>query len=161
MKYRWSKLIPAICFVRPFGFPAGWSQADDKPAVIRVGLNSGADTFDPALSPRLSERYIVYAVYDTLVQYDKDSNIKPAPAESWSNPDPLTYVSKLRQGVVFKDRTPRDDNVVAWNINRINLSPSFEFFEICRTSIRAARRLGKGCKSETPVLREAGEEHLV
>jgi peptide/nickel transport system substrate-binding protein len=118
---RWKPLLSAFFFALVLVAINSWSHADDKSggSVIRVGLNSGADTFDPALSTQLAERYIMYAVYDTLVQYDKDFNIKPALAISWSNPNPLTYVLKLREGVKFQDGTPFDADVVKWNIDRI------------------------------------------
>lgn len=41
--------------------------------------------------------------YDSLVEWDKDLNVKPALAESWTTPDEKTWIWKLRQGVKFHD----------------------------------------------------------
>jgi len=87
--------------------------------VVRVGLNSGADTFDPAISTQLTERYIMYATFDTLVQYDKDFNIQPGLAVSWTNPDPKSCVLKLREGVKFQDGTDFNADTVKWNFDRM------------------------------------------
>ncbi len=50
-------------------------------------------------------------IYDSLLQWDKDLNIQPALAVSYSTPDNMTYEFKLRQGVKFhngKDFTAAD-----------------------------------------------------
>ncbi|GAB6277904.1 MAG: ABC transporter substrate-binding protein [Rectinema sp.] len=46
-------------------------------------------------------------IFDALFALGKD-NFKPIPAlaESWSNPDPLTWVFKIRKGVKFHDDNP-------------------------------------------------------
>jgi peptide/nickel transport system substrate-binding protein len=120
-RHRWNIFVSALFFTFALFCVARWCQAEVKPGedVVRVGLSYGCDTFDSAISTNLGERYVMYAVYDTLVQYDRDFNIKPALAVSWSNPDPLTYIFKLREGVKFQDGTPFDASVVKWNIDRI------------------------------------------
>ena len=40
-------------------------------------------------------------MYDSLAAWDRNLNVVPALAESWSTPDDKTYVFKLRQGVKF------------------------------------------------------------
>jgi peptide/nickel transport system substrate-binding protein len=40
-------------------------------------------------------------MYDSLVEWDKDLNVKPALAEKWSTPDDKTWIWNLRQGVKF------------------------------------------------------------
>ncbi len=40
-------------------------------------------------------------VYQSLVMFDQKLQIQPCLATSWENPDPLTWIFKLRQGVKF------------------------------------------------------------
>ncbi|MER7270010.1 ABC transporter substrate-binding protein [Micromonospora carbonacea] len=48
---------------------------------------------------------VVQEVFETLVVRD-DGRITPKLAESWTNPDPLTWQFVLRSGVTFADGTP-------------------------------------------------------
>ncbi|MEV4771236.1 ABC transporter substrate-binding protein [Micromonospora humida] len=48
---------------------------------------------------------VVQEVFETLV-VRKDGKIAPQLAESWTNPDPLTWQFVLRSGVTFADGTP-------------------------------------------------------
>jgi peptide/nickel transport system substrate-binding protein len=54
---------------------------------------------------------ITVLAYDSLVTWDKHLKIQPALAESWTIPNKLTYVFKLRKGVKFhsgKELTSQD-----------------------------------------------------
>ena len=42
-------------------------------------------------------------MYDSLLEWDLDLNIRPALAESYETPDEMTYVFNLRRGVMFHD----------------------------------------------------------
>jgi peptide/nickel transport system substrate-binding protein len=57
-------------------------------------------------------------IYESLLQWDKDLNIKPALAESYTTPDPKTYEFKLRPGVKFQDGTPFTAKDVVYSINK-------------------------------------------
>jgi peptide/nickel transport system substrate-binding protein len=57
-------------------------------------------------------------IYESLLQWDKDLNIKPALAESYNTPDPKTYEFKLRPGVKFQDGTPFTAKDVVYSINK-------------------------------------------
>jgi ABC-type transport system substrate-binding protein len=52
--------------------------------------NMDTKTLDPAFSAQFSERYALYMIYNTLVAYDKDFNIVPDLAASWTSPLPST-----------------------------------------------------------------------
>lgn len=55
---------------------------------------------------------------EALVTVDDDLRVKPLLAESWSQPDPLTYVYKLRSGVTFWDGTPLTAEDAAFSLAR-------------------------------------------
>ena len=40
-------------------------------------------------------------VYQSLTRFDQNMAVQPALAESWENPDPLTWIFKLRRGVRY------------------------------------------------------------
>ncbi len=55
-------------------------------------------------------------IYESLVRYDSNMKIKPALAESWSNPSPDVWRFKLRKNVKFHNGTPfsADDVIFSW-----------------------------------------------
>ncbi|MBB5958643.1 peptide/nickel transport system substrate-binding protein [Saccharothrix tamanrassetensis] len=60
----------------------------------------------------------IFAAFDGLLRMDADGELQPALATSWTNPDPLTYVYKLRQGVTFWDGKPMTAEDVAHSLRR-------------------------------------------
>jgi len=69
--------------------------------VLRIGLDVDAGTIDPRVSRATTTVRVIEQVYDSLI--DLDDNLQPQPclAESWENPDPLTWIFHLRRGVKF------------------------------------------------------------
>jgi peptide/nickel transport system substrate-binding protein len=77
-------------------------------------------TLDPAFSVNFSERFAYYAMYNTLVAYDKNFNLVPELAERWKTTDGgKTLTLFLRKGVKFHDGTPFNAAAVKWNLDRI------------------------------------------
>ncbi|WP_433264587.1 ABC transporter substrate-binding protein [Actinosynnema sp. CS-041913] len=60
----------------------------------------------------------IFAAFDGLLRIDQEGRLQPALATSWTNPDPLTYVYKLRQGVTFWDGKPMTAEDVAHSLRR-------------------------------------------
>ena len=57
---------------------------------------------------------VMSLVQDGLLSFDDKLGLAPAAAEGWTQPDPTTYVYRLRPGVKFSDGTPLTaDDVVA------------------------------------------------
>ncbi len=85
--------------------------------ILNVGFDDDAKTLNPALSVQLSERQVLYLVYNTLVGIDTDFSIKPELARAWHAEDNgRRYVFELQEGVRFHDGTPFDAASVKWNI---------------------------------------------
>src|SRR5262245_1210902 len=93
----WPGLLAAVA-----SFAACRRGPAERPLVIAypVGLTS-VDVNDPA-----QEEYSVSVlgnVYEALVDVQPDLSLAPGLAESWHNPDELTWVFTLRDGVRFHD----------------------------------------------------------
>ena len=54
-------------------------------------------------------------MYDSLLEWDKDLNIKPALAETWETPDDKTWIFRLRKGVKFHDGKELDSEDVKYS----------------------------------------------
>jgi peptide/nickel transport system substrate-binding protein len=101
-------------------FGAFGARAEDAPVrggTLNVGYDDDAKTFDPSLSVQLSERQVLYLVYNTLVGTDLDFSLKPELARAWhAENGGRRYVFELQDGVKFHDGTPFDAAAVKWNI---------------------------------------------
>ena len=91
---------------------------------LKVGWTAQCKTLDPHKSVQLSERYVLYTIFETLVGLDEKFNIVPSLAVSWENPDAKTFLFHLRKNVKFHDGTDFDASVVEWNLRRI-MDPEF------------------------------------
>lgn len=85
-----------------------------------IGRANDSISLDPANTTEMDSFKVTVNIFDTLVKYEKEgSKIIPGLAESWkSSEDGLTWVFKLRQGVLFHDGTAFDANAVAFNFQR-------------------------------------------
>lgn len=82
---------------------AATAGAQTAPTTLRVGLDVDAGSLDPRLARDTSAYRATDLLYDGLVSLTPD--LKPVPnlAVSWQNPDPTTWIFKLREGVTFHD----------------------------------------------------------
>jgi peptide/nickel transport system substrate-binding protein len=62
---------------------------------------------------------LLSVVYERLVRFDDDGQPQPELAESWENPDELTYVFTLRAGVTFHDGKELTADDVKFTFDRI------------------------------------------
>ncbi|MBB5203657.1 peptide/nickel transport system substrate-binding protein [Inhella inkyongensis] len=100
-------------------------------AALAAALHSGApaqtlrwasqgdlQTADPHSQNESMTNMVNGQVYEKLVTRGKDMSIVPALATEWSNPDPLTWRFKLRQGVKFHDGAPFTADDVVFSMAR-------------------------------------------
>lgn len=92
--------------------------------VIRVGLDVDPGTMDPRLANDSSASRVTEIVFDGLVELDENLVPQPALAESWENPDELTYIFHLREDVTFHDGEPFTADDVKFTFDSI-LDESF------------------------------------
>ena len=100
------------------GMPAT-GQEPQRGGTLRVGLQGDFTTLDPHMSTSAEDRHLYYQLYSPLVGLDANLRIVPELAESWEQPDSLTYIFRLRRGVKFHDGTDLTADVVKWNFERM------------------------------------------
>lgn len=72
-----------------------------------------ATLYDPHTSILASSWELLHQIYDGLTDLDAEMNPVPCLAESWTQPDDLTYIFKLRPGIKFSNgRDVTADDVV-------------------------------------------------
>ena len=94
----------ASCFLQSLSL-AGCTQAPipDDPGIISIAVRSGPNTLDPRLSNDEATQRMSQLVYSPLLEHSDDLRIRPALAQRFDNPDPLTYIAYLHHGVRFHD----------------------------------------------------------
>ena len=116
----------------PLGGPAVWLVATLTAAILAascVGRGSDVDTvvigtpyelrtLDPHVDDTLSAYAALGSLYEPLVTTDADLRNRPCLAESWANPDALTWVLRLRPGVRFHSGRPLRARDVVYSIER-------------------------------------------
>jgi peptide/nickel transport system substrate-binding protein len=85
---------------------------------LRFAIASDAATLDPHAVNLLTTTRLTASVYESLVARDRDFNIVPGLAISWTQPDPLTWRFKLRPGVKFHEGEPFTADDVVFSIER-------------------------------------------
>lgn len=71
---------------------------------------------DPHKNGQFASMFAWEQTYQSLVTFDDKLNILPDLALSWQNPDPLTYIFKLRPNVRFHNGDPfTADDVAYWH----------------------------------------------
>ncbi|HEY2934876.1 MAG TPA: ABC transporter substrate-binding protein [Acidobacteriota bacterium] len=77
------------------------SPARHDPATVVMALDTSPNTLDPRVGTSEASTHVYELIFNSLIQRDKNFQYAPDLAESWENPDPLTYVFHLKQGVRF------------------------------------------------------------
>lgn len=82
---------------------ASCAPAPAPPGVITLAVLSSPNTFDPRVGTDEVSQKVYQLVYDNLLTLDGQLRVGPGLAIRWEQPDPLTYIVQLRQGVRFHD----------------------------------------------------------
>ena len=101
------------------GFLVG-AAASASAQVLEIGADQSPAGLDPHIITAFASFVVVNnTIYEGLTAIDKNLNVVPSLAESWTvSPDGKTYTFKLRSGVKFHDGSPMDANDVASTIRR-------------------------------------------
>ncbi len=90
---------------------------------LTIAFHSAPQSLDPHLHDEASTHSILGHIYDTLIAFNGDARLQPALAESWENPDDLTWRFQLRPGVVFHDGRPLEAADVVASLERARSVP--------------------------------------
>ena len=75
-----------------------------KNNTFNLNLNQGIETLEPVMSNSVQSIWGLSVMMEGLVQFDRESNLKPCIAKSWTiSDDALIYTFSLRNDVRFQD----------------------------------------------------------
>lgn len=86
--------------------------------ILKVAYAEEPRTFDPLADPGAEGSWVRHQVHEGLMDLDENGEVVPALAQSYDNPDPLTFVFHLRQGVKFHDGADLNADAVVFNFQR-------------------------------------------
>jgi peptide/nickel transport system substrate-binding protein len=82
-------------------------------------IESSPNNLDLRVGTDAQSERIGALIFDALVKKDEHYNLQPWLATSWEQPDPLTWIFHLRDGVRFHDGRPLSADDVVWTIESL------------------------------------------
>ena len=89
------------------------------PGTVVVVLESSPNNLDVRQGTDAQSERVGGLIFDALVKKDEHYNLAPWLATSWEQPDALTWVFHLRDGVRFQDGRPLEAADVVWTIESL------------------------------------------
>jgi peptide/nickel transport system substrate-binding protein len=93
--------------------------------VIVVATTNSATNLDPRVGTDEASQKIHQLLFSPLVRIDTNLRVVPELAESIEQPDPVTYIARLRRGVLFHNRRELTSDDVVYTF-RSFLDPTFK-----------------------------------
>lgn len=97
----------------------GCAKKDVAGGKLVFAITGDIAALDPAFAYDFTTNPVVNEITEGLLRFSPSGELLPNLAESWENPDSLTYVYHLRKGVKFHDGTPLTAADVVFSLNRI------------------------------------------
>ena len=91
---------------------------------LTMGVAVDTTSLDPHYHNIQFNHSIDEHIFDPLTYQDASGRVIPWLAESWTQPDPLTWEFTLREGVTFTDGTRLDPDDVPFSFQRVSAIPS-------------------------------------
>ena len=114
---RWKRMLGVgFCAVALFLTRTGLAAAE---SVLRVALMSDISGLDPHKITDVYSGTVLRQIYNSLIQPDANMEFKGDLAESWENPDDLTWIFHLRRGVLFHNGEELTAHDVKFTFDRI------------------------------------------
>ncbi|MBI3939260.1 MAG: ABC transporter substrate-binding protein [Acidobacteria bacterium] len=86
-----------------------------------MALESSPTTLDPRIGTSEVTAHVCELMFNSLLRRDSNFQFAPDLAESWENPDPLTYLFHLRRGVLFHDGRELTSADVKFTLDSLSL----------------------------------------
>ena len=114
------KRVAVLVLIAVLALTAATFAAPRRGGTLRVGLNADPPNMDPHQSTAAVDRQVFQNLFDKLVDINKDLEIVPMLALSWTITEGgRVYTFKLRPNVVFHDGTPFNAEAVKYNFERM------------------------------------------
>ncbi len=98
---------------------AGCQRPRNDSQIVVVAIENSPNSLDPRIGTDAMAERIGGLLFDALVKKDEHFEMQPWLATSWAQPDPLTWVFHLRDGVRFEDGRPLTAEDVTWTIDSL------------------------------------------
>jgi peptide/nickel transport system substrate-binding protein len=98
---------------------AGCKGQKVEPGSVVVIIESSPNNLDLRVGADAQSERVGGLIFDALVKKDEHYELQPWLAKSWEQPDPLTWVFHLRDGVRFHDGRPLEAEDVAYTIRSL------------------------------------------
>jgi peptide/nickel transport system substrate-binding protein len=90
---------------------------------LRIALHADPLSLDPHRRNEILTFSVLRNFYEALTAFDAGTKVGPALAESWENPNELTWIFHLRRGVHFHDGREFTARDVVWSFDRARAAP--------------------------------------
>lgn len=107
-----SVLLASLC-------TAGCRSGVRDPSTVVMIIESSPNNLDLRQGTDAQSERIGGLIFDPLVRKDEHYELRPWLAVSWEQPDPLTWIFRLRDGVRFHDGRPLEAEDVAYTIDSL------------------------------------------
>jgi peptide/nickel transport system substrate-binding protein len=111
--------FPVILIALLLLYSTGCHTPPTPPNCITVILESSPNNLDLRQGTDAQSERVGGLIFDALVKKDEHYNLRPWLATAWEQPDPLTWVFHLRDGVRFHDGRPLEAADVVWTIQSL------------------------------------------
>lgn len=91
----------------------------DTEASITIAVSTEPSTLDGQVANDRNARVVTGNLFESLIKRDRQAQLTPGLATSWSSVDESTWEFTLRDGVVYHDGSPFTAESAAYSINRM------------------------------------------
>lgn len=122
------QLMPMGVIALVLFFVQSCNTSHSSKKIFKLNQVQGVESLDPAFAKNLNIMWHVHTIYNRLIEYDENMNVKPSLAKSWTiSNDRLVYQFVLRNDVFFHDNEVFENGKgrkmtaqdVAYSFNRI------------------------------------------